>query len=262
MNLIDKFKKENNGAIPSIMDERDRLFTKIASNPKNKNISFPMHYMSKFPPLVYDQGNSSMCVACSIALIRHIQTYLQTGKSLPFDPLFVYAARTEKMYQGEGMSPRDAMSIVKNKGITTREDNFIYCTYPESISHLKKNEEEWYKLAEPYKIDSYYSVKTKEEVKLAIMKCGAVTGMFPDYKCLHKPNTSNGISYIPYSIFDKINKFNGYHEMTIIGWHRTYWIVQNSWGKDYGVNGVVYIPMEYPTIELWTCMDTYNESLV
>ena len=247
------------GAIPSSLDSRDKLFenTKIAKSSIIKK--FPDSYKSEYPLFVYNQGTSNMCVPCSIALIRYIQTYLQTGKALTFDPLFIYAARTEKMYQGEGMSPRDAMSIAKNKGITTT-NKLIYCSYPESLIYFKKHEDEFYKEAEKYKINTYYSIKNTNDIKTAIMKLGAVSVMIPHYECLDKPNYVNNRAYINYSVFDKITKFKGYHEVTIVGWHRSYWLVINSWGRDYGIDGMIHLPIDYPLIECWTCIDDYNET--
>ena len=48
--------------------------------------------------------------------------------------------------------------------------------------------------------------------------------------------------------------------MTIIGWRNNNWIVQNSWGEFYGLNGVVHIPFEYPIIEAWAIIDKDDDN--
>ena len=48
--------------------------------------------------------------------------------------------------------------------------------------------------------------------------------------------------------------------MTIIGWDHDYWVVQNSWGYNYGDKGKVLIPMNYPIMEAWTTLDFYDET--
>ena len=33
------------------------------------------------------------------------------------------------------------------------------------------------------------------------------------------------------------------HAVTVIGWSESYWIVKNSWGSDWGINGTGRVPM-------------------
>ena len=50
--------------------------------------------------------------------------------------------------------------------------------------------------------------------------------------------------------------------MAIIGWtiinDKEYWIVQNSWGTEWGANGIVYIPTTYIFNEKYSVMDVTN----
>jgi C1A family cysteine protease len=39
---------------------------------------------------------------------------------------------------------------------------------------------------------------------------------------------------------DCTNNIIGYHEMLIVGYTSSYWIVKNSWGTGFGVSGYVY----------------------
>lgn len=252
------------GAIPSIFDERDRKYSDYISSGSISGL--PNKYVTSYPEHVYNQYKTNMCVACSLALIRYIQTYIQTSKEINFDPLFIYANRDDpeyNYYKGEGMSPRDAVSIVRKFGDSIWNDSYSgFYDYNKAVKIFKAHAEDMIKEAAPYKIDSYYAITSVNDIKNAIISFGAVSTMFPVYKCLYKPkmDTNRGVSVVPFSILYRAQKIEGYHQMTIIGWDDDQWIVQNSWGVMYGVHGIVYIPMSYPTIESWAIIDTYNEN--
>ncbi len=250
------------GAIPSLADERDYDYReRIAC----ANAVTPDSYITEYPEFVYDQGDSNMCVACSLALIRYIQTYKQNGQILAFDPLFIYAGRDildEVVYQGEGMSCRDALKVVHNYGDSLWSDEYSgYYSYIKAAKIFKEHKEIMVPQASPYKIDSYYAVKSKADIKAAVMNFGAVSAMFPIYKCLRQPELKNGRYHIRYNLLDRAQKGEGYHQMTIVGWVDDEWIVQNSWGYEYGDRGKVLIPMSYPLMEAWTTMDYYDETI-
>lgn len=256
------------GAVPSKTDDRDRQFNDyiIAST---CCIQMPDKYQTEFPAHVYDQRNSNMCVACSFALVRFIQTYMQNGKEVNFDPLFIYADRKDPdpqhiYYKGEGMSPRDAASIVKNYGDSIWKNGYSgFYTYPKAVRIFNAHKEEMEREAIPYKIDSYYSVNSVADIKYAIMNFGAVSTMFPVYKTLYKPVMDHKGNYkVKFTLLDRTQKPDGYHQMTIIGWDDDCWIVQNSWGTEYGNNGIVRIPMSYPVKESWVTIDEYDETLM
>jgi len=50
-----------------------------------------------------------------------------------------------------------------------------------------------------------------------------------------------------YEVLEGTSKFQGGHAVKIIGWgidkesKRDYWIVENSWGADWGINGYGHI---------------------
>jgi len=105
--------------------------------------------------------------------------------------------------------------------------------------------------AEPKRVkaDGYCILFNEEDIKKEIYKNGPVFSVmsihtdFLTYK--------SGV----YSKGDEIPKFGGYHGVKIVGWGvekgdetepnagNKYWIVQNSWGEDWGDNGYAKISM-------------------
>lgn len=33
------------------------------------------------------------------------------------------------------------------------------------------------------------------------------------------------------------------HAVTLVGWNKEDWIIKNSWGEDWGINGYLYMPL-------------------
>ena len=224
----------------------DKYFVSIKSE-----CIFPKYYKTKYPELVYDQEYNGICVACSIALLRHIQIYKNTEESITFNPVYIYANRNRSLYSGEGMNTKDALQILQNKGISTTRD--ITCfDYEECFNKYLINKQEWDSEAKKYKIEKFYSVSTEKDIKYSIYQYGAVSAMVKKNTCLLFPIKPNGnTSYINTHIRNTL--LDGYHQITIVGWFNDFWIIQNSWGKQYGTNGIVYLPMEYSLEEVWCC---------
>lgn len=210
---------------------------------------FPKYHKTEYPALVYDQAKTSMCIPCSIALMKHIQVYKKTKQSIIFNPIFLYANRNKSLYNDlEGMSTKDCLKILQSKGISTTND--ITCfNYNDCIKKYQLYKQEWDLEAIHYKIDNFYLIESEKDIKYAIYMNGSVTAMIPKYVSLLFPTKPDGTSYIRFNKSDKLLK--GYHQITIIGWYENYWIIQNSWGIQYGANGIVYIPMDYPLEEVW-----------
>lgn len=242
------------GAIPSIVDERDYAITSLIScTPR-----LPDRYQTEIPCTVWDQGQSSECVASSLALIRFLQEYNQSNNRSPFSPSYVYSNREPDMYQGEGMYPREALKIIQKYGIAPFEDFPGFFTYEEAVKRYQEKKEKLDLKAFPFRVSSYYAVSGVVEIKNTVMKLQAVSAMFPVYETLYYPDSSGTIKYDNEGL--KNIKIDGYHQMTIVGWtDDNHWIVQNSWGVGYGLCGLCYIPMEYPIVEAWTAVDSITE---
>jgi cathepsin B len=97
------------------------------------------------------------------------------------------------------------------------------------------------------RIEGYCVLFGEEDIKKDIMKNGpvvAATQIYVDFLTY-----KSGV----YTKGDEVAKFSGFHSVKIIGWGveseegsskgNKYWLVQNSWGEDWGENGVAKIAM-------------------
>jgi len=100
-----------------------------------------------------------------------------------------------------------------------------------------------------HKIDGYCILFGEDDIKREIFKNGPVVSVMSIY--VDFLTYKSGV----YSKGDEVPKFQGFHGVKIIGWGvengseqepnagNKYWIVQNSWGEDWGDNGYAKISM-------------------
>src|SRR5574344_299289 len=167
--------KFKSGAIPSIPDDRDRQLEKYVSC----SLRLPTSFTTDIPFDIWDQGDSSECVACSLSLIRYIQEYNQSQNRDAFSPSFIYGNRDDDMYQGEGMFPREALKILKNYGVVHYLDLPGFYSFSEALQICKTKKDQLSSVAYPYRISSYYAVAGLTAIKNAVYKLNAVSAMFP-----------------------------------------------------------------------------------
>ena len=92
------------------------------------------------------------------------------------------------------------------------------------------------------RIDSFCVLFGEDDIKKEIMKNGPVIGVMQIYSDFLTYN--KGV----YVKGDDIPGFSGYHTVKVIGWGidsegeaNKYWIVENTWGSDWGENGYARI---------------------
>lgn len=90
-----------------------------------------------------------------------------------------------------------------------------------------------------YFIQDYCVASGPEGIKKDILKNGPAIGYLPAYRdfLVYK----SGIYAVP----EGTSKFQGGHAVKIIGWGthegEQYWIIENSWGEDWGIKGYAHI---------------------
>ena len=207
----------------------------------------PDEYIAPRTPIL-DQESVGSCVAHSLAAMLAQGDMKVFGDAYDYSRGFIYGNRADDQYQGEGMRTNEALKQVNHWGDCLWEEFPYNEKYPEVKAKIEADKENLLEKAAPYKINSYYRITNNNEVKRAIYRNGGVViaiRVYEDFnRDLHK---------------SKYITPRGGHAMLIIGWTKdNRWIVQNSWGKDWGYNGLLYMDFDYPVSEFWgviTCQE-------
>lgn len=245
--------KYSHGAILSPKDERDYQFKDLIAGVGLSQL--PSEYIN---PLVkdiqvVDQGQSQTCVACSLAYLRWLTERAQSNNTKQFSPSYIYGSRDTFGYMGEGMIVREALQTLRKQGDCYYEDFPGFYDVQTSLEQYRKNKATLDPKAYPFRISSFYAVNGINGIKQAIHTLGGVIASFPVYYSLYIPDKEGKVQ------FNNKNFQDSYHAMTIIGWTETHWIVLNSWGKQWGKNGICYLPFDYPIEEAWGVVDYITE---
>ena len=250
------------GYIPSPQDDRDYDISRLV---KSAPI-LPASYVTKVPLHIFDQGDSSMCVGCSIANLKRIIEYKQTGDTDDFSPAYIYGNRRVDDYRGEGLVPRQALKTLQDFGICHLKffpGNYSYTSAAKYYSLQKIRLDA---VAYPYRISSYYRLNNIHDIKTAIFTLGGALLAYDVYNCLMEPGEDGVIKYDPNNLGENL----GGHQMLAVGWNQTGFIVVNSWSNDYGIGfeelntegGVIIIPYSYMPTEAWAVVDEVLEQSV
>jgi len=226
------------GVIKSPEDKRDYVFSKIY-----KAVDIPKAYSCMdimFP--VRDQGSQGSCAAMSAAAMKEFQEIKDVGIRKYLSPQFVYNLRENQ--DSEGMSNRDLMKILQDKGICF-ESTFSY-------GNLKPPTQKALSEALNYRINNYARIYTLNELKQALYIKGPCIVAVPVYNYTEKLWVER-----PGDIF------LGGHDMCAVGYdddEEVIWI-RNSWGNEFGLAG--YTKMAYSEFEKawewWSSVDLKTE---
>jgi len=211
------------------------------------NITYPDTYIIPHLPKVKNQGSVNSCCAHVASTILE---YHAPNIDLSTD--FIYGAESPVMGEnGPGMYPRNACEIMRLYGDALYNDCPTNTEVPGATQIAQRilNDSEVLNRAANFKINSYYRCTTPEDIKYALMTYGPVLG---------------GIMWRDYTLSpDNIISFNGRsyggHAITIIGWNENGWLIQNSWGEEFGDNGRFILPYSYSILEAWAIIDEPND---
>lgn len=243
-----------NGVIKSTYDERDYKISELVQ----KAIDLPKEYINPTPLIILDQGQVGCCVACAGSQAKHIIEYNQTGDNKQFSPMYLYGNRKDDDWQGEGMMPREYLQNLKEYGVCHKEDFDGYFDYPIAKEKYKEKKTWYNKLAFPNRISSYYRLWNYDDIKTAIYTLGSAFISYDVYNCLYAPDKDGKIKY------DTKKKYKslGGHQMLAIGWNEYGLIICNSWGDNFGKNGLINMPYDYECSECWAMVDNIIENEV
>lgn len=242
------------GVLKDKYDPRDYIYQELAGA-----VTYPGGFELERMP-VKNQNTINSCVAHSIALIKEVQEYYETGKKMKFSVGWVYGYRLSSQYQGQGMYPKEALANLKTIGDCLHEDfpeNFEYDALKSLVTERKNK---CMDNAIPYKVSAYARVTTVSAVKSCIYdKKSPVMIVCDVYSSFYNTNSSGIVPL-------KSGALQGSHAMTIIGWTKInnveYYVVQNSWGDQWGDNGICYIKTDSNIItDMYTVTDKENTTI-
>lgn len=213
------------GAIPSLVDTRDILLSSVQISLPLRQL--PKNYLVPYILRISDQINTPHCVGYSAATIKE-EKEMREQRKLNFDGDWLYReCKKIDNYDGPGTYLRTVMKVLKSRG----------------AKPLNENETE----AVKYKIGGYAKIDSLifEELKSAIYQNGVIQLGF------HGSNQGWRTAYIR---SPKNGERIWGHAVTAIGFNEKYIIGQNSWGEDWGDNGLFYIPKTYRPFEAWAIL--------
>jgi C1A family cysteine protease len=194
-----------------------------------------LDYRSLMLP-IRDQGTQGACAAMAGAAMKEWQEMMDVKMNEYMSPQFIYNSRADLTQ--EGMYMRDLMEILKQKGDCV-ESMFPYGS--EGLPSIRE-----YMNASLYKISNYASVDTIDDLKISLFLNGPGIITVPVY---------NFSERIWFQYPDE--KFLGGHAMCIVGYLKDGFIIRNSWGTGWGLDG--YSIMSYEDFglqwEIWTTID-------
>ena len=234
--LLEKFMKIG-GCLPSPEDKRDYTVEKVSL----AEVPLPEEYIVSGMKIL-NQGAIGSCVAHACATsIGYGELQIGAESARDFSRGYIYGNRRETDYQGEGMNTRQALKQLYHCGDCELKDFPYNETYPSVKARIEKNKEELAEKASNFKILNYFRCYSDDETKRTIMSNGSAIIVIPIY------SSFKGDCPMP----SDADTYKGSHAMCVVGWDKTGWIIQNSWGKSWGKNGLLHLPYEYPVTETW-----------
>lgn len=195
---------------------------------------------------VKNQGSKPTCTAHALSSVVEYHHQRQYGWYARFSTEFIYGWREEGYYVGDGMRIRDALNTLLKYGNVYESDCEGNHDYNEAMAHVGINTERLKKLAHPHRISSYFKIRSADELKTALMKCGVVVVSM---------NTYDSAKLVNDVYTYDTAKDHGRHCVFIYGWDERGWLVQNSWGYQYGGDGRFVIPFGFKFNEMWGVTD-------
>lgn len=232
------------GALKPKVDKRDYSLRAGA-------YQYPASYEWEEIAPVKNQKNVSSCVAHATSTILETFDKIENNRDTKLSTNFIYGMQGVVLErQDSGMYLRDACKIVKEYGDPLETTISGNTEQPACTLEIKNQlNDAVYAEAANYKIKSYATCKTANDIKHALINYGPVLASIKWYD--------------DYSFTDKVIHFDkssdyGYHAITIYGYNELGWLCQNSWGRNWNGDGKFIYPYDEKLCEAWLFVDAEN----
>jgi C1A family cysteine protease len=225
---------------PDFPDQRDFKFA--APEPILANLPTSVDLRGNCPP-VYDQGQLGSCTANAIAGAFQFESMKQNDPAFTPSRLFIYYNERvieSSVNSDSGASLRDGMNSVSQQGVCDEVE------WPYVISEFtQKPFQKCYQDALQNTISSYYSINQDIDQMRGCLANGYpfIYG-FTAYESLESQQVAQtGVLNLPGDDESVV----GGHAVVAVGYDdsQSRFIVRNSWGSDWGLNGYFTIPYDY-----------------
>lgn len=242
------------GWIPDLPDHRDKFYTELV--PRWEELPSHIDLREHCSP-IENQGELGSCTAN--ALVGNLE-YLKKKKLhkiLNFSRLFIYY--NERVIEhttntDSGAQLRDGIKSLAKLGCCLESE------WPYDIEKFtQKPPEKDYQDARDYQITSYYRLITTDQMKHTLATHYPFVFGFSVYESFESEAVAKtGIVPMP----AKSERLLGGHAVMAVGYddRKQHFIVRNSWGTHWGVQGYFFLPFEYLanshlSSDFWTIRD-------
>jgi C1A family cysteine protease len=226
------------GWIKDATDSRDFLFKSI-----QRPTVLPRKVdLRKFCPPVEDQGELGSCTANALAGILEFLEIKDGMKLIDLSRLFIYY--NERAVEGNvdsdsGAMLRDGIKTLAKLGVCAEKE------WKYDISKFKiKPTKKAFADASQHTIVSYYRILNLDEMKNCLAKGHPFVFGFVVYESFESEQVAaTGIVNMPLSD----EQILGGHAVVAVGYDDSQkrFVVRNSWGSEWGMEGYFTIPYEY-----------------
>ena len=241
-------KSRTYGWIPDIPDQRDYLYKTIKPRVR---VSKTVDLRGKCSR-IEDQGDLGSCTAQALAGNLEFLDNLPDEEYTDVSRLFIYyneRAIIHTISYDSGAMLRDGIKTLKKEGVCEEK------LWPYRIkSFTKRPPPKCYEDAKNHLISSYYRIKTLGEMLNCFTEGFPFVFGFTVYESFESKRVAQtGIVYMP----KKDESPLGGHAVVCVGYDRKKkrFLVRNSWGRKWGMEGYFTIPFKYLEIlasDFWT----------
>jgi len=193
---------------------------------------------------VSDQGTMSSCVAFAFIGAMEYLENLQNDSFISLSPQFVYY--NERLLEGatgldSGTYMSDGLRVLETYGAC----KLSLCPYNEADLYTKPSDAAYADGATRKAIDTDRIDQTQKAVLTTLAAKYPIAFGFLAYDSFESPEVAT-TGIVPMPDTDKDTVLGG-HAMLMVGYDlkKQLFLVRNSWGPDWGINGYCWMPFAY-----------------